>query len=47
MSVVPTSRPENGSSSRMRSGLCRSAAAMSIFCRMPFKYPEIDAWRSS
>ena len=32
-----TSSPENGSSSKMRSGLCMSAAAMRIFCRMPFE----------
>src|ERR1017187_222264 len=33
-----TSSPERGSSSRMRSGSWRSAAAMRIFWRMPLEY---------
>ncbi len=36
-----TSRPENGSSSSTRSGLCSSAATSSTFWRMPFEYDEM------
>src|SRR4051812_19363419 len=42
----PTSNPENGSSSRMRSGLCRRAAASSTFWRMPLEYDDISTCRS-
>ena len=37
ISPADTSRPENGSSSTISSGLCISAATTSTFCRMPFE----------
>ena len=42
-----TSRPENGSSSTRRSGLCSSAAASSTRCRMPFEKALIVRYRLS
>src|ERR1022692_1006504 len=41
-----TSSPESGSSSRMRSGSWRSAAAMRIFWRMPLEYVSRRLTRS-
>ena len=41
-----TSSPDSGSSSRISSGLCNSAAAMRIFCRMPFECVSSRATRS-
>jgi hypothetical protein len=42
----PSSRPylpdkiENGSSRTTRRGLCKTAAAVRIFCRMPLEYDD-------
>ena len=35
-----TSRPENGSSRMTMRGLWSTAAAIRIFCRMPFEYDD-------
>ena len=40
MSDDVTSRPESGSSKMTICGLCRSAAEIRIFCRMPFEYAK-------